>query len=65
MMALGGDSAVELVSAVVVLWWFHPSAAKEDAERRAARIAGVLLVCARSMCRRHCRHGIATSELTR
>ena len=40
--AFGGDSAVELLSAVVVLWRFgiHKS---EHAERRAARIAGCLL----------------------
>jgi len=41
--AFGGDSAVELLSAVVVLWRFraHPS---EQAEQRAARLAGVLLL---------------------
>jgi divalent metal cation (Fe/Co/Zn/Cd) transporter len=40
--AFGGDSAIELLSAVVVLWRFrsHPS---EHAEQRAARIAGGLL----------------------
>ena len=40
--AFGGDSAVELLSAVVVLWRFRTHAS-EDAERRAARIAGGLL----------------------
>jgi divalent metal cation (Fe/Co/Zn/Cd) transporter len=40
--AFGGDSAVELMSAVVVLWRFR-SEAGEDAERRAARIAAGLL----------------------
>ncbi len=40
--AFGGDSAVELLSAVVVLWRFRHRAS-EHAERRAARIAGVLL----------------------
>ena len=40
--AFGGDSAVELLSAVVVLWRFRTHSA-EDAERRAARIAGGLL----------------------
>ena len=40
--AFGGDSAIELFSALVVLWRFrHP--ASEHAERLAARIAGGLL----------------------
>src|SRR5581483_7620743 len=40
--AFGGDSAIELLSAVVVLWRFrHP--ASENAEKRAARITGGLL----------------------
>ncbi|MGB8063675.1 MAG: cation transporter [Candidatus Sulfotelmatobacter sp.] len=43
LLAFGGDSAVELMSAVVVLWRFRASAAQEHAERRAARIAGGLL----------------------
>ena len=43
LLAFGGDSAVELMSAVVVLWRFRASAAQERAERRAAQIAGVLL----------------------
>ena len=42
-MAFGGDSAVELLSAVVVLWRFRPGAAHESAERLATRIAGALL----------------------
>ena len=41
--AFGGDSAIELFSAVVVLWRFRATAAHEDAERRAARVAGALL----------------------
>jgi divalent metal cation (Fe/Co/Zn/Cd) transporter len=41
--AFGGDSAIELLSAVVVLWRFRANAAHEHMERRAARIAGVLL----------------------
>lgn len=41
--AFGGDSAVELMSAVVVLWRFRVHA-YENAERRAARIAGGLLL---------------------
>jgi divalent metal cation (Fe/Co/Zn/Cd) transporter len=40
--AFGGDSGVELLSAVVVLWCFRTHAS-EQAERRAARIAGGLL----------------------
>jgi divalent metal cation (Fe/Co/Zn/Cd) transporter len=43
LLAFGGDSAIELFSAVVVLWRFRASAAHESAERRAARIAGALL----------------------
>ena len=44
MLAFGGDSLIELLSAAVVLWRFTTPAASERAERRAARIAGVLLV---------------------
>ncbi len=43
LLAFGGDSAIELLSAVVVLWRFRVSDAHEDAERRAARVAGALL----------------------
>jgi divalent metal cation (Fe/Co/Zn/Cd) transporter len=43
LLAFGGDSAIELFSAVVVLWRFRAAAAHEDAERRAARVAGALL----------------------
>lgn len=39
----GGDSAIELFSAVVVLWRFHPNADSRAAEKTASRIAGVLL----------------------
>jgi len=42
LLAFGGDSVVELLSAVVVLWRFRHNAS-EHAERRAARIAGGLL----------------------
>ena len=42
LLAFGGDSAIELFSAVVVLWRFRTTA-HEDAEGRAARIAGALL----------------------
>ena len=41
LLAFGGDSAIELTSALVVLWRF--SAFSEHAERTAARIAGALL----------------------
>lgn len=44
LLAFGGDSAIELVSAAVVLWRFQQPASEERAERRAARIAGVLLL---------------------
>ena len=45
LLAFGGDSAVELLSAEVVLWRFRTSAvAREDEERRAARVAGALLI---------------------
>src|SRR5580704_18396286 len=43
LLAFGGDSAIELFSAVVVLWRFRASAAHEDVERQAARVAGALL----------------------
>lgn len=53
--AFGGDSAIELFSAVVVLWRFRTSAS-EGAEQSAARIAGGLLfalaayvICASTM----------------
>jgi divalent metal cation (Fe/Co/Zn/Cd) transporter len=43
LLAFGGDSAVELLSAVVVLWRFRAGVAHGDAEGRAARVAGALL----------------------
>jgi len=43
LVAFGGDSAIELLSAVVVLWRFRASDAHADVERRAARVAGALL----------------------
>ena len=43
LLAFGGDSAIELFSAVVVLWRFRENAAHGDAERRAAHAAGILL----------------------
>lgn len=46
LLAFGGDSAIELFSAVVVLWRFQDRGKElgEVAERRSARIAGVLLL---------------------
>ena len=44
MLAFAGDSAIELFSAAVVLWRFRSFATGEREERRAARIAGVLLL---------------------
>jgi Co/Zn/Cd efflux system component len=41
--AFGGDSAVELLSAVVVMWRFRDGGS-EDEERLAARLTGSLLV---------------------
>jgi len=43
LLAFGGDSAIELLSAVVVLWRFRANTSHEHIERRAARATGVLL----------------------
>jgi divalent metal cation (Fe/Co/Zn/Cd) transporter len=43
LLAFGGDSAVELLSAAVVFWRFYSPSQREHAEKRAARIAGGLL----------------------
>ncbi len=43
LLAFGGDSAIELFSATVVLWRFRAHAAQEKSENFAARIAAVLL----------------------
>jgi divalent metal cation (Fe/Co/Zn/Cd) transporter len=43
LLAFGGDSAIELFSAIVVLWRFRTHAAQEQSENLAARIAGGLL----------------------
>jgi divalent metal cation (Fe/Co/Zn/Cd) transporter len=43
LLAFGGDSAIELFSAIVVLWRFRASDTHEHAEKRAARVAGTLL----------------------
>ena len=44
LLAFGGDSTIELLSAVVVRWRFRASTAHEEVERRAARVAGALLL---------------------
>lgn len=43
MAAFGGDSAVELLSALVVMWRFRNDASQRE-ERLAARVAGGLLI---------------------
>jgi len=43
LLAFGGDSTIELLSAIVVLWRFRTHADQEQSEKHAARIAGVLL----------------------
>ena len=44
LLAFGGDSAIELFSAAIVLWRFRASDAHEDVEKRAAHVAGALLL---------------------
>jgi divalent metal cation (Fe/Co/Zn/Cd) transporter len=44
LLAFGGDSAIELLSAGVVLWRFRSPGTRERDEKLAARVAGVLLV---------------------
>jgi len=44
LLAFGGDSAVEFISAVIVRRRFHVQVGQEQAESRTARIAGVLLL---------------------
>jgi len=43
LLGFGGDSAIELFSAVVVLWRFRSKSESEESERIAARVAGGLL----------------------
>ncbi len=43
LLAFGGDSAIELLSAIVVLWRFRARADQKQSEKHAAQIAGVLL----------------------
>lgn len=44
LLSFGGDSAVELLSAAVVLRRFHRSSGDSEAEERASQIAGALLL---------------------
>ena len=57
LLAFGGDSGIELLSATVVLWRFRAHAVQEHAERRASRIAGMLLFVLAALV-------VATSALT-
>jgi divalent metal cation (Fe/Co/Zn/Cd) transporter len=41
--AFGGDSAIELLSAMMVLWQFNLALRSQNVERRTARIAAALL----------------------
>jgi hypothetical protein len=43
LLAFGGDSAIELISAAVVWQRFHAQEGQQQKESRAARIAGALL----------------------
>ncbi|MGB0035203.1 MAG: cation transporter [Candidatus Acidiferrales bacterium] len=43
LLAFGGDSAVELLSAAVVLWRFRAHVVTRHAEKSASRMAGILL----------------------
>ena len=43
LLAFGGDSTIELLSAIVVLWRFRARADQEKSEKHAARIAALLL----------------------
>jgi divalent metal cation (Fe/Co/Zn/Cd) transporter len=44
LLAFGGDSAIELLSAAVVLWRFRSHVDDEKTERRASLVAGILLI---------------------
>ena len=43
LLGFGGDSAIELFSAIIVLWRFRSKSDSADAEKLAARVAGSLL----------------------
>ena len=49
LLAFGGDSMIELLSAALVLWRFGSHAVQGSAERRASRIAGALLFSPRCL----------------
>jgi divalent metal cation (Fe/Co/Zn/Cd) transporter len=49
LLAFGGDSVIELLSAVVVLWRFRAHSGHEHAERRAARIADFIALRTRRL----------------
>ena len=49
LIAFGGDSLVELLSASVVLWSFSTLTLQERAERAAARTAGYCFLCSALM----------------
>ena len=44
LLGFGGDSAIELFSAIIVLWRFRSKSDSADAEKLAARVAGGLLL---------------------
>ena len=44
LLGFGGDSVIELVSAIVVLWRFRTQSDSAKAEKRVARVAGALLL---------------------
>ncbi|MGA8538467.1 MAG: cation transporter [Terriglobales bacterium] len=44
LLAFGGDSAIEFFSAAVVLWRFRVNGVHEEAEKKAAQVAGALLL---------------------
>jgi divalent metal cation (Fe/Co/Zn/Cd) transporter len=43
LLAFGGDSAIELLSAIVVLWGFRAHPVQEESDTLAARIAALML----------------------
>ena len=43
LLGFGGDSAIELFSAIIILWRFRSKSDSADAEKLAARVAGGLL----------------------
>jgi divalent metal cation (Fe/Co/Zn/Cd) transporter len=43
LLGFGGDSAIELISAIIVLWRFRSKSDSANAEKLAARVAGGLL----------------------